>query len=112
MPLESIARLITQFDKQEIRELFKKAQPMIKSQGLEIRLAPQILDYSRILIVTPRKAGNAVERNRIRRRLKSIFFEEKLFEQPFDCIVLVRKPAIQLSFDELKQLLKQAYKID
>ncbi len=109
MPSESIARLITVFDKREIRELFKTAKPQIKDRGLEIRLAPKKLDYGRILIVTPRKAGNAVERNRIRRRLKSIFFEQRLYEQSFDCIVLVTKSATTLSFEELKQLLLKAY---
>lgn len=109
MPSESIARLITVFDKREIRELFKTAKTQVKDHGLEIRLAPKKLAYGRILIVTPRKAGNAVERNRIRRRLKSIFFEQRLYEQPFDCIVLVTKAAITLSFEELKQLLLKAY---
>src|SRR3990167_11050405 len=94
-----------QFQKREVKEFFKKAKFKKKIKGLEILLASSFLDYGRFLAITPRKAGNAPQRNLIRRRLKHIFFEDKLYEQPFDCVVIVSKEAINLSFQELKKIL-------
>jgi ribonuclease P protein component len=49
--------------------------------------------------------GTAPERNKVRRRLKAIFYEEKLFDQGYDCVVIVKKPGVLLTFDQWKQLL-------
>ena len=105
-----LARSITIFSKPEASALFKSARTKLKEQGLEIRLAPKLKEFGRILIVIPRRSGNAAKRNRVRRRLKSIFYEEHLFEQGQDCIVLVSRQAVELSFDTLKDLLLQAFK--
>jgi len=59
----------------------------------------------RILVVTPKKIGSSPQRNRIRRRLKAIFYEEKLFERGIDVIVFVKKKGIELTFNQLKKLL-------
>ncbi|OGB84175.1 ribonuclease P protein component [candidate division TM6 bacterium RIFCSPHIGHO2_12_FULL_32_22] len=96
-----------QFEKREAKEFFRKARSRKKIKGLEILLAPNFLDYGRLLVITPRRAGNAPQRNLIRRRLKHIFFEDKLYEQPFDCVVIVSKDAINLTFQELKEILHE-----
>jgi ribonuclease P protein component len=62
---------------------------------------------ARVLIVAWR-VGN-VGRNLIRRRIKSIFYEEKLFTFGFDCVVIAYKKIVMLSFDQLKHLLLSAY---
>jgi ribonuclease P protein component len=54
--------------------------------------------------------GNAPERNLLRRQLKAIFYEEKLFERGFECIIILRKEAVPLSFAQLKELLLDAYR--
>jgi ribonuclease P protein component len=100
----SVARAITQLDRAHIIHLFHVAKRIHKAQGLEIRCAPKKLGHSKILIVTPRACGSAVERNLIKRRIKSIFYQEKLFERPYDCIVFVYPQAHALSFEELTQL--------
>ena len=71
----SIAREITSFSKKEINLLFEKAHSVIKKQGLDIRLAPKAHEHAKILLVVPRKAGNAPQRNRLKRRIKSIVNE-------------------------------------
>jgi ribonuclease P protein component len=63
------------------------------------------MEFGRLLVVTPRKAGNACQRNLIRRRLKSGFYEEKLFEKRKLFVVFVYKEAVDLSFDEIKSFL-------
>ncbi|MEX0940557.1 MAG: ribonuclease P protein component [Candidatus Babeliales bacterium] len=104
-----LARRISVFSKPEIQQLFKQARTCLNEQGLEVRLAPQKKEYGRILVVISRKAGNAVKRNLIRRRLKHIFYQESLFNHGLDCIVLARKEAMNLSFEQLKKLLFKAF---
>lgn len=107
--MAGMAREITRFSKKEIDELFQKARRAIKHPVLTISLATRQKNFARILIIASRKVGNAIERNKIRRQLKAIFYEEKLYERAFDCIVIVNKQTVGTPFDELKTLLLQAY---
>ncbi len=108
--MANIARDITKFtSKKAIDELFKKARRVIKHPGLHILIAPKAGTFGHILIIASRKTGNAPERNKIRRRLKSIFYEEKLYEKDLDCIVIVKKEGTPLPFAELKELLLKAF---
>ncbi len=79
---------------------------VLKKDGIEIRLAPRSQDYGRLLIVIPKRSGKAAKRNQIRRRIKSIFYEEKLFELPFDWIIFVKKEGIGMSFEKLKEIMQ------
>ncbi|KKP35572.1 MAG: Ribonuclease P protein component [candidate division TM6 bacterium GW2011_GWF2_32_72] len=104
--MTKLSNKLTTFRQKEVQQLFDSVEKRHKNLGLTILLAPKILSYSRILIITPKKTGSAPERNLIRRRLKAIFYEEKLFENnPYDCIVLARPEATKLSFLDLKRIL-------
>jgi ribonuclease P protein component len=72
-------------------------------------VAPQQRDIGHILIIVPRAVGSAPERNKIRRQIKSIVYEHKLYERGIDCIAIVKKEAKALTFDQLKELVLQAY---
>ncbi len=61
-------------------------------------------DYSRILVITSRKVGNAPMRNKIRRRIKSLFYEQSYYTGKYDCVVIIKKGGAHLSFAELKSL--------
>lgn len=105
MSLKS-ANLLTKFKSSETQQLFKNIKFRYKIMGLEILLAPRSLkEYSRILISIPKKAGNSPQRNKFRRRVKAIFYEEKLFESKFDWIVLARrKEVVALDFNTIKKI--------
>ncbi len=93
------------FTQQEIRKLFKVARRVVKQSGLDILVAPKMGPEGRLLVVTPRRVGDAPQRNKIRRRLKAIFHEEQLLDAGFDCVVIVKEGGKDLTFDQLKNLL-------
>ena len=105
-----VSKLIGTFSKTEISALFKKAKRIRRRHpNVDILCAPSLhKDFGKILVITPKKIGKANKRNLIRRRLKSIFYEEKLYKNLLDCIVIVKKDALGLSFDQLKTLLKES----
>lgn len=98
-------KTLTSFKTSEVRKVFRHARIKEKFKGLELFLAPSLLEYGRILVVTPRKSGNAPQRNLIRRRLKAIFKEHAFAEKKVDCIIIVRKEGINTSFKQLEEFL-------
>src|SRR4051794_37432617 len=96
------ARQLSRFYKKEIDLLLSTARRKCRYQGLDIRLAPKGGECARILVITPRKSGNAPQRNKIRRRIKALFYEEKLYQGDQDWIIFVKKEAQQHDFQQLK----------
>ncbi len=56
-----------------------------------------------------KKIGNAVVRNKCRRRLKNII-DEKNYQNGFNCIIIVGKGIVSRSFDEMRSNLLEAFK--
>jgi ribonuclease P protein component len=108
--MESPAPSMHKLTKKEISQLFLTAKRVVRHPGLDILMAPASLPLGRLLVVTSAKIGNAPDRNRVRRRLKAIFYERRLSELLFDCIVIVKKNGIQLKYDQLENIIDQAYK--
>lgn len=108
--MPGIVGKISKFRKSEIDYLFQRARRIVRNQFCTLLVAPrQKEDFGRILIVIAREVGNAPERNLIRRRVKAIFYEEKLFTFGFDCVVIAHKKMVTLSFDQLKNIMLSAY---
>ncbi len=105
--MPSIARSCTLWTKQEISNLFKTAGRSHRYSGLDIRLAPASsnIGIGRLLIITPRKSGTAPQRARIRRRIKAIFYEHKIYERGCDWIIFIKKEAMTLSFSQLRTII-------
>ena len=107
--MSHVTKKISSFTKQDIAHLLKNAHVKARVPGLRVLMAPAILDYGRILIIASRHSGNAVKRNLIKRRFKSIFNQQQLSIQPFDYVVIVKKEGIETSYNDLVILLKKAY---
>lgn len=99
-----IAKQISSLKKIEIDKIFKTAEFRIRTEYFNLLLASRGLDFARLLIIIPKKYGTAPERNLIRRRLKAIFYEEKLFNLPYDCIIIIKEKSKNLKFSELKEI--------
>jgi len=104
--MPSIVRKISKFTKSEIDYLFHHVRRVVRTKACTILVAPrQKEDFGRVLVIASRKVGNAPERNLIRRRIKSIFYEEKLFALSLVFLLLAFKHLIILLFVNLKSFL-------
>lgn len=100
------------FSSQERTRLIRSAKLIHRQPELDIRSLSRVPESvplpGRILIITPRKIGTAPERNRIRRRCKALFREEKIFSHGLDFLIYCRKGSADLSFQQLKTILLEA----
>ncbi|MCF7799960.1 ribonuclease P protein component [Candidatus Babeliales bacterium] len=96
------------FSKKEIDSAFKDAKIKKQDLGLKLLQAKQEnLDFGKLLIIIPARTGKAHDRNLIKRRIKAIFYEHKLYQKPIISIIFVYKPALNLTFEQLKDFLVQ-----
>lgn len=75
---------------------------------LVLLVAPNDLPVNRFGVIAGRSIGNAVKRNRAKRRLRAAL--EPLYRQTapgFDLIFLARKPLLQAPYPELQTAVKQ-----
>jgi ribonuclease P protein component len=71
--------------------------------------APSDQPPRRVAFLLPRGVGNAVARNRLKRRLREIYRRNKdWFPAGYDCLVQPTASAGRLSFDELKEQVRSA----
>jgi ribonuclease P protein component len=95
-------RHLTQLSRKEITALFKRSKIIKNYPEFSARCAPKTNENGRLLLVVSHKVGNAPTRNKLRRQLKAIFYEEHLYAQGYDWIITVRPAITSLSFQELR----------
>lgn len=101
----AIAQYISHFTPREIRTIFRKARRAYSDPGLVLLVCPSTKEFGRILVITSRKVGNAPERNRIRRRLKALFYQNKIYTRQLDCFAIIKKPGINYTPAQLTEIL-------
>jgi ribonuclease P protein component len=73
-----------------------------------VRFVPNGLDYDRFGISTGRRLGGAVQRNRVRRRLREILRRSPRDDgRGWDILIVVRPPATDASYGELRSALER-----
>lgn len=102
---------LSKFTRNEILSLFASTVMRFKKGGLDLRFAPAKKEFGRILIIIPKRAGSAPLRNRLKRRLKALFYENKWHEKKIDCIVSAHKEATRLTYTELCNIFETAFSI-
>ncbi len=80
-----------------------KAHPL-----LVVHFVPNALDHDRFAISTGRRLGGAVERNRVRRRLREMLRRsQNQGDQGWDVLIVARPASLQASYDELRSALER-----
>jgi len=65
----------------------------------------------RLGISASKKIGNAVVRNRMRRVIKEIVrLNKPIFPSGYDYILIVRKPAVEMTYQELEKSIKHVFR--
>ena len=104
-----ISKQLSKFSKKELDYFFNVAKSPKKNQAFTFLTAPAQAQFGKILIVISAKYGNAPQRNLLRRRLKAIFWEEKLYEKQIDFAVIARPAGKSYDFDQLKKVLLEIF---
>jgi ribonuclease P protein component len=101
-------RQLFAFTNPEVTAAFAHARRAGKTYGLTLLHSEDTTIQGKILIITPRASGKANERNLIRRRVKHIFYTNKLYETSGRWILLVYRQAHRLSYQDLTAFLTHA----
>ena len=73
-----------------------------------VRFVPNGRDHDRFGISTGRRLGGAVQRNRVRRRVREILRHHPNDSgHGWDILIVARGPAVGASFDELRSALER-----
>jgi len=109
MPNKGLVRALTRFTSGEIKKLMYQGKLVYTDACLDIKLQKTSQPFSKILVITPRKIGSAPQRNLLKRRLRSIFYEEHLYERGSNLAIFCKKGSPLLPFARLKEILLSLY---
>ena len=104
-----VARTLYRFEPIEVKTILKRGKRVLKTPTCDIIVAPKAHENGRVLVITPKRIGKASQRNKVRRRIKALFFEQKFYERGYDCIAIIKKEGIDTPFDELVNIFKMAF---
>ena len=72
------------------------------NKSLVVRLLPNGLDYSRFGFMVSKRLGNAVTRNKVRRRLREVVRQTPI-KPGWDVVFIARRGAERAKYQNLKQ---------
>lgn len=100
-----VTRSLSRFTQKEIDFAFAHARRLLKAPGIILLSAPAQKSFGRILIIASRKVGKAVIRNKLKRQLKAIFYEQGLYNNRCDLVCILSKDSTTYSFESLRELI-------
>jgi ribonuclease P protein component len=90
-------------NKSDFAKLYKRGR-CDRGKYFNLIHSPNQLEHSRMAVVASRKVGNAVQRNRIRRRAKELFRRNKdLLASPRDLLLIVKKDCRDASWADMRR---------
>jgi ribonuclease P protein component len=97
----SLGRQISLWKKDERLKALAQARPIFRSPLFDVRLLPKQGDIARLIVVTPKKVGSSPYRNLLKRRSRSIFYQDKLYTSTHDWILFFRPSQSILDYPKL-----------
>lgn len=96
----------------EFQKVFHKGKSTANRQFVIYQLNKKEQIHFRVGISVSKKLGNAVTRNRLKRRIRHILMEldEQLIKE-VDFIVIARQPIVQMSYQETKNSMLHVLKV-
>ncbi|MEC2075603.1 ribonuclease P protein component [Metabacillus fastidiosus] len=95
---------------EDFQKIFKQGKSMANRQFVIYFLEREESEL-RIGLSVSKKIGNAVTRNRVKRLIRQVFLEEKeRIANNKDFIIIARKPAAEMSYEEVKSSLNHLFK--
>jgi ribonuclease P protein component len=92
----------------EIQKLIKNKKTVGNSYFVLYYLKNHEIQNFRYALSVPKKYGNAVQRNLMKRRLREII-KVNTFNNEFDFFVVVKTKAKELSFDQINNLIEKLF---
>lgn len=108
MPDETLPRVERLRERDRIDELFRCGRVGVVRRVLA-RAMPNGLPHSRVAVVAGKASGNAVVRNRLRRRLRAAYRLQKESLPPgWDFVLLARRGLFEAAADEVTADVREA----
>ncbi|MGM9928783.1 MAG: ribonuclease P protein component [Bacillus sp. (in: firmicutes)] len=96
---------------EEFQHVFHRGQSFANRQFVIYMLPKEGQEYFRIGLSVSKKIGNAVVRNQVKRYIRQSFLElEDQVQKGRDYVIIARKPASSMSFQEVKASLMHVLK--
>ncbi|MEB7773202.1 ribonuclease P protein component [Kurthia gibsonii] len=96
----------------DFQKVFRRGKSFANRQFVIYGLAKEEQEQFRIGLSVSKKLGNAVTRNQIKRYIRQSFHELDLeLRQDMDYVIIARKPAATMNFEEVKKSLEHVLKI-
>ncbi|MFW6030819.1 MAG: ribonuclease P protein component [Halanaerobiales bacterium] len=86
----------------EFKKVYTRGKS-IATRNLVLYYFPNNLDTNKLGLSISKKIGNAVIRNKIRRRVKEIIRLKEDLKKGYDLIFIARKPIVKLDYNGIKK---------
>ena len=97
---------------QEFQRVFHHGNSVANRQFVVYQINKSNQAHFRVGISVSKKLGNAVTRNRLKRRIRHILMElDDQITQNADFIVIARSPIVQMSYQEMKSSMMHVLKL-
>ncbi len=92
--------------------IIRSSRPLLRRQFFEIKTT-KIVDINispRCIVVTPKATGNAVQRNKIKRQIRSLFTLLHLQKTQKHWIFFCKKGCTDYSYQDFQQMIEESLK--
>lgn len=107
--MTSLGRHISLWNNDERLAALSQARPVFRSQNFDVRILPKQGPIARLIAITPKKVGSAPLRNLLKRRVKSIFYQDKMYTSANDWVIFFRPSQSVLDYEKLRSQLLELF---